>query len=770
MKVKEFFEELDRKYMLGNPEEVQEFLKHTIEEHQIYGGGYNEILLAAINELGSFYRGAGKYKESKDAFQVSGIMIKEFIGEDTVEYATNRSNLAGTLRLMGEYEQALEMFGRAREVYEKSVGRVHFYTASTLNNEALIYIETGEKEKAEKCLREALSIIQTLGGQPEVEAITLVNLAAVTKEKDFLIQALDIYKGLSHKGVHYGSALNMLGTFYYEAEDFDSAQKLFQQAKEEVGKVYGESREYHQACRNLNMVMEARNKERRLNGLTLSRLYYEEYGIPMIRRHFADYETRIAAGLAGEGSECLGFDDDLSRDHDWGPSFCMWLTDEDYEEIGGRLQKMYDQLPKEYRGFPARWETAGGAGRTGVMRISDFYRKYTGLSHGPNTLKEWETVPETFLATAVSGEVFRDDLKIFSRIRETLNRFYPEDVRIKKIAARASTMAQSGQYNYSRCLKRGEQVAAAMALSEFTEAVCSMVYLLNRKYMPFYKWAHYGIQYLPILSSVHSQLNSLYAASDSDEKQGLIEDICSAVIKELKSQGLTRQDSSFLLDHCQDVISCIEDKTIGIENIMTKRTAMAEHFIDQIIDIEWGMFSNVNNEGGRASCQEDRKTFAIMRRSQFKSWNQETLGSYLDDLKAALDEGRNLMTEKYARMMKYTAPVEYNKIKGALPGISQEKKEIISQIMGYHKAWMKELAEKYPNVMKHGRMMEKEDESGGNTSIETYLLGELSTYSEKTLKLYLDHAVSQSKMGINPDREILEFTVKSYGYESLERV
>lgn len=102
-----------------------------------------------------------------------------------------------------------------------------------------------------------------------------------------------------------------------------------------------------------------------MKGLELSRRYFEEVGRPVIRRDFGEFEGRIAAGLAGEGSEVLGFDDELSRDHDWGPSFCIWLTDEDYQEFGGLLHLAYDRLSGDYLGFPPRKVSEGGGGRVG---------------------------------------------------------------------------------------------------------------------------------------------------------------------------------------------------------------------------------------------------------------------------------------------------------------------------------------------------------------------------------------------------------------------
>ena len=239
-------------------------------------------------------------------------------------------------------------------------------------------------------------------------------------------------------------------------------------------------------------------------GLTLCNDYYEEIGKPALQSQFTDVWDRIAIGLVGEGSDCLGFDDELSRDHDWGPSFCMWLTNEDYATFGQALQKAYLALPHEFRGYQ-RQETQGGKGRVGVWRISDFYRHFIGLSRAPETLAEWIRIPESFLAKATNGHVFTDPLGKFSTIRQILLAFYPEDVRIKKIAYYACQMAQSGQYNYKRSLDRCNPATAACARYEFIKAAIAMVYLLNKKYMPFYKWAHHGLQYLPTLSDMYGK-------------------------------------------------------------------------------------------------------------------------------------------------------------------------------------------------------------------------------------------------------------------------
>ena len=169
-----------------------------------------------------------------------------------------------------------------------------------------------------------------------------------------------------------------------------------------------------------------------MKGMELSERYFDEYGKTLINDELGKYKEYIAAGLAGEGSECLGFDDELSRDHDFGPGFCIWVPEDIYRQYGEEMQRAYDSLPAEYMGC-RRLETAMGAGRVGVMPLEFFYRKYTGLDHAPETNMEWFRIPESFLATAVNGKVFCDNFGEFTRWRGVLRSFYPEDVLKKKL-------------------------------------------------------------------------------------------------------------------------------------------------------------------------------------------------------------------------------------------------------------------------------------------------------------------------------------------------
>lgn len=194
-----------------------------------------------------------------------------------------------------------------------------------------------------------------------------------------------------------------------------------------------------------------------------------------------------------------------------------------------------------------------------------------------------------------------------------------------------------------------------------------------------------------------------------------------------------------------------------------------EEYIQGIIAIEWAMFDQVENEGGRATCQNDYKTFAIMRSSQYKCWNDMMLASYYEDLKQAQAEGRNLLSEKYARMMASTYPDEYQKIKDQLPEITVETWAKIEKITQANLVWKREMESKYPKLSGHGRPLTSAEDTAFATSFETYMRGETATYSARTIELYADYVDQCQKEGINLAERNLQEMIEQYGYRTLEQ-
>lgn len=308
-----------------------------------------------------------------------------------------------------------------------------------------------------------------------------------------------------------------------------------------------------------------------MKGMELSRGYFEQYGKPMIDTQLAQYRQYLAVGLVGEGSECLGFDDMFSTDHDFGPAFCIWVPEQIYARAGVEIQRAYDSLPAFYHGY-ARNTSAQGGGRVGALSLEGFYRKFTGLPHAPKDNMEWFRIPERFLATVTNGEVFADYLGTFTQIRSVLKTFYPEDVLKKKLAARCAVMAQAGQYNYGRCMKRGDSQAAYLACSEFVKTAMSAIYLLNETYMPYYKWMFRGAEHFRILTNAVDILAEMTCITDQPENSGrkeqMIEQVCISVGCELNRRGFTRSTEAFLQMQGEELMRGIRDARLKNLHIM----------------------------------------------------------------------------------------------------------------------------------------------------------------------------------------------------------
>ena len=190
--------------------------------------------------------------------------------------------------------------------------------------------------------------------------------------------------------------------------------------------------------------------------------------------------------------------------------------------------------------------------------------------------------------------------------------------------------------------------------------------------------------------------------------------------------------------------------------------------IDDIITLEWQAFDKVQNEGGRANCQEDFDTFQLMRAAQCQSWDPATLMSYFGDLQQAQQVGRNLVQEKYARMMASTAPEQYASFAHTLPALSDWQRSTIERIVAQQLAWRLAFAAQYPFMSSQSRLIRSEEDTPYATSFETYLRGELGTYSPATLTAYQQMIENIADEGENITTITMRHTAKRYGYANLD--
>ncbi len=311
-----------------------------------------------------------------------------------------------------------------------------------------------------------------------------------------------------------------------------------------------------------------------MKGLELSKKYYEEYGQAMLHEMFGEYEHLIAVGLVGSGSDCYGYDDEISHDHDFEPGFCLFLPDENIidNKVFFNLERAYSKLPNEFHGYKRSRVKPVGGSRNGVFRTKDFYNKKIGSPDGELTNEQWLTIPDFALAEATNGEIFRDDSGEFTKIRNRLKEM-PRDVKLKKLAGNLLIMAQSGQYNYPRILKRGETAAAQLALFEFSNAAMKSFFLLNNKYMPYYKWQFKALREIDggeaMADSLEFLISTDNGAENADIKAVVINSVAEDIISLLQQQGITKATCNDLEKHAYSVNDLIGDISLRNSNILS---------------------------------------------------------------------------------------------------------------------------------------------------------------------------------------------------------
>ncbi|RBP97619.1 hypothetical protein CRD60_05780 [Bifidobacterium aemilianum] len=190
---------------------------------------------------------------------------------------------------------------------------------------------------------------------------------------------------------------------------------------------------------------------------------------------------------------------------------------------------------------------------------------------------------------------------------------------------------------------------------------------------------------------------------------------------------------------------------------------------ERIVRHEWEQFQQTDNEGGRANCQGNWPIFHQMRLSQFLTWTPPLRRSYARDLDRADQIGRNLVTEKYGRMMVSTAPEDYQRsIEPFIPALSQPRIENQEQVIAQQVAWADDFRQRYPKLGREMRLLTTAEDTSEDTSFETYLRGELGTYSDNTFSLYRVFVQNLKAQGRNLTEETIRNTVLLDGFAGLD--
>ncbi|WP_421778840.1 DUF4037 domain-containing protein [Gardnerella sp. DNF01144] len=549
-------------------------------------------------------RAAGSYERATEIYSQAIKESSKTLKPNDRKLAALHNNLSMLYSETGNTTEAINELNIALEILQKSSidPSTDIDIAATHTNLALAILQECSQNSANTNSESTNSKSATLNSAFE-HASTSVRMYIA---------------GNNQNQPHYASALAGFAQVQYARKEYSDAVDTYSKALDLIAQCYGkDSESYAITLENLQQAQKAAekftasgmadaiqcaaeksqatddlqpesNKTKKAednpkikNGMQLSKEYWQTYGKQLLELpKFRDYKNRIAAGLVGHGSECYGFDDEISRDHDFGPGFCMWLTDEDYAKIGDDLQAAYNDLPQEFAGFDSREETpraksCESSKRVGVFSISEFFENITGFSAAPskNEPHLWLSLSEPTLAAATNGQIFADPLGEFSKTRQSF-KLMPDDVRISLISRRLGMMAQAGQYNVPRMLARKDGAAAWLSINEFVRATASIVFLLNNPisagYLPYYKWQFAALRKLSArmasrLSGVANQLESLMrlssaacfggigfgegtkGSSEAESKiNEIIQNVCNEVVQELKYQGLSNCNETFL--------------------------------------------------------------------------------------------------------------------------------------------------------------------------------------------------------------------------------
>ena len=589
MDINKVLEQLDSISGEDGGRKTEEFLKDKIKEAGDEGDLSSELTL--VNELIGFLRYMGKFTDAQAVIGDARRLCEDMGITGTVSHATTLLNIATLERAMGRHEESLKDYEQVQDIYDRVLAPDDYLYAALYNNMSLLYQETGDHEKSALCLKKAIPIISNYDDKRIEQAISRTNLAQtclmlgrLDEAEAELISAEDIFEKDGGNEFHYPGCLNAIADLKMRKGDLKGAVNYYTKALGLLElKVGRDNPGYIAVSENLaeaeKMLKGSGGIDKEISGMELARRFYKEYGQAMIHEGFAEYEDRITAGLVGRGSQCYGFDDPLSRDHDFGPDFCIWLDDDLYDEIGDKLQEAYDRLPAEFMGFSRVTVIPPDGKRAGVMRTWEFYARILdvseefllsyidisckrrhlceedkkpepGITAGVEAgrveeecnrmeLAFFGTVDEANLSQCTNGEIFKEGTGDFARIREGL-KYYPDHIWKKKIAQELHYSAQMGQYNYVRMLKRGEKVASEIALSGYMEHTMKLVYLLNRKYAPYYKWLHRGMADLEKAAVIMDIFNAVYDMPKGDERIRMTTEIVAAIIiEELEKLNMT---------------------------------------------------------------------------------------------------------------------------------------------------------------------------------------------------------------------------------------
>lgn len=810
MNIEEFRTGLDYLFEQNRISEVEPYLesalRNAIEESD------DAAVIFILNEMIGYYRETCDHERSVMYGEKALAILESTEEAGSIHYATTLINLANALRAAGRLEESVECYVKAEAIYKDLLVPEAFDFASLYNNMSLVYQEAGMFMESITCLNRAMETVLMYPEKRFELAVTHANLGnsligAYRSDPSIADTHPDLFDGIkSHletavaifierneNGAHLAAAINGLGDLNFIQGNDEEAIKYYYDAlraiENNLGRIdyyYRVKENYDLACSRLyDRLKEDSAKETSgeesvkvpdllLDGKTLSRMYYEEVVKPLIEKDFPELIGAYSAGLFGEGSDAYGYDDTASRDHDWGPGVILLINNNGfYDQYGQQLRDALIKKAREIEDFHGFTPDISSVekGRRGVFGLHSYFSALIGkeltdhlifrpANIDPGYLYDmYAAVPEYSLSAAVNGEVFEDPDRLLTSVREGIKEFYPKELRIRKLMQECAMFSQNAQYNYLRSKRRNDSLTADMLLFEGMKNAMRIAHIIADVFTPHDKWMKKSLHNIDPEAAklIENVITLSHKAPDTDPTDAMMRPVMDAIDR--------------LAAHLQEKM--IADGLIStprryMEDVIMQLSQSKEDLVKRVVKDEWDAFDKVINEGGRADCQDNWNTFNIMRSSQYLTWDKEMLLKYAEDFEASVAAGWNPIMEKYGRMEESTAPDRYEKIKDSLPPVPEQKKAIIEEIVRIQVGWMEEFAKEYPKMAGNARTIHTSEDTPYDTSYETYLRGELMTYSDEMLSMYGAFIVDLARKEENLARMTMENTALLYGYKSLD--
>ncbi len=288
-----------------------------------------------------------------------------------------------------------------------------------------------------------------------------------------------------------------------------------------------------------------------IKGLTLCRGFFLDTAKPVLDEHFPN--LRYSAGLIGYGSDVLGYDDEVSRDHMWGPRFYLFLDPADIGRKTEILSVLSRNLPYTYRGYSVHFsrpdENDNGVRHPEfitsgeveplifIETFDDFLTEQLGTS-SPETMSaaDWLTVSEHRLLSLVAGTFFTDDLGLRGRLDSI--RYYPETVRRYRIASNWDILA-SEQAFVRRCADVGDDLGSRIVAARMAERLMRLCFLYKKVYAPYSKWFGTAFASLDVPSELKENLRLAITGQGIREREHALVQAQLAVASLHNESGLT---------------------------------------------------------------------------------------------------------------------------------------------------------------------------------------------------------------------------------------